>query len=172
MLRAGADDLVATGGLLDPLLHGMQLLLERGVFIGPAEHGLQVADGGRAAAVAKGAHADQFECRGAKAVVGHDDGGNVGSDQSRAALDALAQRVAVGIQVEDQNIALARDGVAADGVSAGLHENVELLAEGRREERMERAVLGVEANARQFRVHVRAKHVHPLGEDRVSCPYL
>ena len=61
-----------------------ELLLERGGLACAAEHGLEIANGGRPAAVAKGSGAHQFEGGGAQAVVGHEDGRDVGGDQDAA----------------------------------------------------------------------------------------
>ena len=77
---AGSDDAIARARLLDAVLHAVQLLLERRGLAGAAEHGLQVANGGRAACIAKGSGADQFECGRTQTVVGHEDGRDIGSD--------------------------------------------------------------------------------------------
>ena len=80
-------------GLFNALLHVLQLLLQRGGFAGAAEHGFEVANGRRAAAVAEGAGAHQLKCGGAQAVVGHEDGRNIGGDQDARVVDALLQRI-------------------------------------------------------------------------------
>ena len=51
----------------------LELALQRGMLVGAAQHRLEVADGGRFAAVAVGAQADQFGGGGAEGIVGQDD---------------------------------------------------------------------------------------------------
>ncbi len=106
-LRTGANHLVATGGHIQLLLHRLQLLPQRGVLIRPAEHGLEIANRGRPAAVAKGAGANQFKGGGTKPVVGHNHGGNLRGDQALGTADALLQRIVIGMQVQDHDIAVA-----------------------------------------------------------------
>ena len=60
-LRTRSDQPVATGGHAQLLLHGLQLLPQRGVLERPAEHGLEIANRGRTAAVSKSACANQFK---------------------------------------------------------------------------------------------------------------
>jgi len=69
LIAGWTDELIATGEVLDAMVHGLELLLERGVFTGPAEHGLEFADRWGAAAVAEGSVADQLECGGTKVIV-------------------------------------------------------------------------------------------------------
>jgi hypothetical protein len=95
-LLTGADNVVAMAGLFHALLSGVQLLLQRGILVGPAEHGLEIANGRRAAAVTEGPGADQFKRCGAQAVVGHQDGGNIRCDQAPGAGNAFLKRIAMG----------------------------------------------------------------------------
>ena len=87
------------------LLRGVQLPLQRVGLACALQHGFQIANRRRAAAVSKRARADKFECRGAKAVVGHDDRRHVAGNQSLGAADALLQCIAIGVQIEDHHIA-------------------------------------------------------------------
>jgi len=80
-LRAGADETVAAGGLFELLLDGLELFFEGGVLARPAEHGFEIANRRRAAAVAESAVAHQLKGGGAKAIVGHDDRWDIRSNQ-------------------------------------------------------------------------------------------
>ena len=90
-LRTRSDQLVATGGHAQLLLHGLQLLPQRGVLERPAEHCLEIANRGGTAAVSKSACANQFKSGRTQAIVGHDHCGNLSRNQTLGTAYALLQ---------------------------------------------------------------------------------
>jgi hypothetical protein len=133
------------------MLHAVQLLLERGGLAGAAEHGLEVAHGGRAAGVAEGSGADQLKGGRSQAVVGHKDGRDVRGDEAARAVDAGLQGVFVGTQIEDQNIAVSGSDQGIHRLAVGLEQDLEVFTKGRRKKRLQRAVFGVQPNSRHAR---------------------
>src|ERR1700691_3116603 len=97
----GTDDAIAIAGLFDALLDAVQLLLEGRGFTSPDEHGLEVPNRWRAATVAKCARTNEFEGSGTQAVVGHQDGWDIGGDKTPGKFEASLERVLGGGEIGD-----------------------------------------------------------------------
>ena len=97
--------------------------------------------------VAEGSGADQLECGGAQAVVGHQDGRDIGGDEAARAVDAGLQGVLVGIQIEDQDIAAPGSNQGIHPLPVGLEQNLEVLTKGRRKKWLQGAVFRIKSNS-------------------------
>ena len=94
-LRAAANEAIAAGRFFQFLLYGLELLFKRGVLTGAAEHGFEIADRRRAAAIAESAVPYEFKRRRAKAVVRHDDRWDVRSDQLAGKFNTFLERITI-----------------------------------------------------------------------------
>ena len=142
-MRTFADQLIAASGLFEPMLHGVQLLLKGGVFEGPAEHGLEVANRGRPAAIAEGSGANQFKGRGAKAVVGQNQRGYLRRNQAPGTTEPLLQRIMIGVEVQNHDIAAPGQQKVVHPFLVRLQKNLEVFSKRGGKKRVQRAIFRI-----------------------------
>ncbi len=91
-------------GSLQLLLGCLEFALEGGVLMRPKELSFEVTNGGRAATVAVCAKSNQFESSRAKAVIGHDDGGDSRLDEKSNLREMLLEPLLAGVEIKEDYV--------------------------------------------------------------------
>ncbi len=145
-----AQNLIAARGFLDALLHGVQLLLQRGVLMRPLQHCLQIANGRGTAAVAEATHAHQLKCSGSQAVVREQNCRYIGRDQAPRAFDPFLQSVKMRGKIENHYVASTGGCEAVHPIAVRLQQNLKLFTKGGGKKRLQGTVFRVKSDSNHW----------------------
>jgi len=126
---AGTDHAVPRLGRIDLWFFGFLLFHGRGL-MGAPEHYAKVANRRRPADVAVGTLANQFIGGRPEDVIRQDEERNFGSDKATGAVKALTNSIMVGIQVENNDLAVLFENHSLDSGFAGFDEELEFPTQG------------------------------------------
>jgi hypothetical protein len=130
----------------------VELLLERGALVSAAKQGAKVADGRRTVTVGVGTLLNELDGGGLGGIVGHEDAGEVLAADGVNAVDCTGEEWVRGVEVHEDDQTVVHGKETVDAGLVGDVEELELAAERGGEERLQCAVVGVEADADSLHV--------------------
>ena len=118
-----------------------------GRIVSLGQHAAEFANGRRTAAIAECALGNHLGGGGAEDVVGEHDHGGLGVDEAGGAGDALLEPVVVGIEIEQNDVAVLVEGQALDTGIGGFGKEFKFLAQSGGKQRLQSEIASIQSDA-------------------------